>query len=158
MCSEDINRLILKAGDADGICSQQLLTKIIRFACLKTGVQIRNSALTVEAITHENGCLLLVTVKSERNKRVTYRIKKKKECVCYIFDSADAFLNAYEYLRSNTKALRHCRIFIRDDGRYIIFPDGFLFPEKTDRFLCEYGVKKRKSRLFFAILAEKNSC
>ena len=157
LCRDDISGLSLTlSGGATDRYTESLLLRIVRFACSKTGIQLQDRPLLIEALEHKNGCLLLVTLTAERKDRVTYRIKKKKDCLIYIFDDPDAFLSAYEYLRSKRRMLRYCKIISLSNKKYIIAPLGFSFPERIDRFLCEYGTKKKKNPLFLAILNEKN--
>ena len=158
LCRDDISELSLSlSGGVSDRHTERLLLRIVRFACSKTGIQAQDRPLLIEALEHKNGCLLLVTLTAERKDRAIYRIKKKKDCFLYIFDDPDAFLSAYEYLRARRRILRHCKIISLSERRHIIASLGFSFPEKIDRFLCEYGRKKRKDPLILAIISEKNS-
>ena len=96
------------------------------------GLDCRGKSYSIEALPAQNGCLLIISVRTVRRRRV-YRIKRKKTTDLCIFFDADAML---DYLGAG-RLPGGCAVYAYD-GRYVLLPPSALSESDTAR-LGEYG-------------------
>lgn len=114
--------------------SRKILSRLLTLACSKTGLSPENKRMTVEAIPHGSGCLLLLTMREKKRRR--YRIKKTARACCCVFDNSEALIGAVSALCGFT--LPESSIYCYEDCYYLFF-DGAL-PAYIAALLEEYGV------------------
>ncbi len=73
--------------------SRRILSRLLKLACTKTGVNVNNKRMYVEALPHKSGCLILLTL-TEKNSRRIYRIKKSDKSYCCVFSAAEDLIRA----------------------------------------------------------------
>lgn len=151
MCNSDIKQLM-------GVIDRKtdLLEIVARFACNKTGIEVNNSNLLIEKITHQNGYLLLVTIKADGGNRVKYKINKTPKYVCYYFDDIDNFLTAYNYIKRYKTLFNSCNTIVLNNNKFVITFENIIPKDSINHFMCEYGRRKIINRLSYAILQEKS--
>lgn len=151
MCNSDIEQLMCVIDQ-----KTDLLEIVARFACNKTGIEISNSNLLIEKIAHQNGYLLLVTIKADGGNRVKYKLSKIPKFVCYYFDNTDDFLTVYNYVKVYKALLDSCNIVMLNNNKFVIAFENTIPKGNINQFMCEYGRRKIINRLSYAILQEKS--
>jgi len=73
--------------------SKKILKRLLTLACNKAGLNIADKKILVEAMPQENGCLILLTLVSQTNRKV-YKIKKQRKNLCYIFEDTESLISA----------------------------------------------------------------
>ena len=76
LCKEDMDNFSLDISDMS-FCdehSRKVLLRLLQLASRKTGVEMHKGAVLLEALPHNCGCLLLVTVmeKTKRKRRDSF--------------------------------------------------------------------------------------
>lgn len=118
--------------------SRKILLRIMQIACRKTGIETRGKSVSIEALSFDEDCYILVTV-TQKSRR-TYRVKKNDESVCYLLGESANFLETVEKLyRQNVYCNRNSAYFY--DSRYYLIFDYPTIPKKLRRVLSEYGEK-----------------
>ena len=143
--SLDYNSLSL-----NDIHSRKILLRILQVACMKSGIELKNKNVKLEAMTLEKECYILITF--ERKHRKIYRVKKKSEVVCYYLGESANFLNTIEKLYRQNVYCNKNSAYLYDKGYYLIF-DYPAIPHKLKRVLSEYG-EKREGHSFCARVKE----
>jgi len=131
--SLDFDRLSL-----NDIHSRRILLRIMQIACRKSGIEMKGRSISIEALSLDGGCYLLVTV-SEKHRH-TYRIKKSDACVCYHLGNSNNFLDTIEKLHKQNVYCNKNSAYEYGDEYYLIF-DYPSIPQKLKRILSEYGHK-----------------
>ncbi len=130
--SIDFNTLSL-----DDLHSRKILLRILQLACMKSGIELRGRSVSLEALSLDEGCYLLVTVEKHRR---TYRMKKSGDCICYSLGASDNFLDTLEKLYRQNVCCNKNSAYIYNSEYYLIF-DYPSIPRKLKRVLSEYGEK-----------------
>ncbi|MCH5303573.1 MAG: adaptor protein MecA [Ruminococcus sp.] len=97
--------------------SRRILSRLLKLACTKTGMSVLNKKMYVEALPHESGCLILLTL-TEKSSRRVYKIKKSDKSYCCIFPDVEAMINASVALEKFT--LQSGRVYLSDNKYYLI--------------------------------------
>ncbi len=99
--------------------SRRILSRLLKLACNKTGMNVINKRMFVEALPHKSGCLILLTLTEKTSRRV-YRIKKSDKSYCCVFDNAEDLIRASIALKrfSDTKGVVYL-----EDGKYYLIID-----------------------------------
>ena len=118
--------------------SRKILLRIMQIACRKTGIETRGKSVSIEALSFDEDCYILVTV-SQKSRR-TYRMKKNDESVCYFLGESANFLETLEKLYRQNVCCNRNSAYLCDNRYYLIF-DYPSIPKKLRRVLSEYGEK-----------------
>lgn len=127
LCSEDMEDFKLKFNDMS-FCSEhskRILLRLLQLACSKAGVSFERKTVLMEALPHNSGCLLLLTM-MEKNRRKTYKVKKIKEHPCFVFENAEELLSAAENLQTRGVSLRDNSLWVLDGKYYLMFNYPFV--------------------------------
>ena len=122
LCDEDLQNFRLNIGEMSfcNECSRRVLLRLLQLAGREAGVDSAGKTALIEALPLKNGCLLLVTF-ADKSKRKTYKAKRIKHKVVYVFDNAEDLLCAAEALyQRNIKPCQNS-LFIYEDSYYVIF-------------------------------------
>lgn len=119
----------------DDVNSRRILMRILRLACVKTGLELGGRSVVLEAVSFDDECYLLVTVKEGHRKR--YKIKNK-ESLCYHLGNSSNFLDTVEQLYKQNVCCNHNSAYEYKNEYYLIF-DYPSIPSKLKRILLEFG-------------------
>lgn len=111
------------------------------------GLDHRGKSYLVEALPSRDGCLLIISVRSVKRRRV-YRVKRRKARELCVFFHADAML---DYRRSVQPAGGYA--VYRYEGHYVLLPSASAPSAMTER-LSEYGEIYPVSETVFARIRE----
>lgn len=139
LCKEDMDSFDLNLGNMS-FCdehSRKVLLRLLQLACSKTGIELRKGAVLLEALPHNCGCLLLVTV-MEKSKRKRYKVKKYREFPVFVFDNAETLLTCAEAVGDNTVGILRNSLWLYE-GRYCLVFDYPVLQPSLWRVLSEYG-------------------
>lgn len=121
--------------------SRRILLRLLTLACTKTGVNIENKKMIVEALPHPNGCLILLTL-TPKNKRKIYKIKRSPKNLCCIFKDSEALIQASVAL-SRKSALPENSVYLYKDKYCLIVADKpvslsalAMLEEFSESFVC----------------------
>lgn len=110
------------------------------------GLDHQGKSYLVEALPSRGGCLLIISVRGVKRRRV-YRIKRQKVRELCVFFHADAML---EYWRSAQRAGYAVYLY---EGRYVLLPAASV-PDSMTARLSEYGELFPVSEAVFARIRE----
>lgn len=154
LCNEDMQDYKLKFNDMS-FCSEhskRILLRLLRLACLKAGVNFERKTWLLEALPHNSGCLLLVTM-LEKKHRKTYKVKRLREYACFVFDSAENLLAAAEVLGTRSVTLHSNSLWLVKGKYYLIF-DYPVVSAQVSTFLREYCEKLWCSKVSISRIKE----
>lgn len=138
--------------------SRSIIKDILLFAGMAKGMEINGKNLFVEAMTHNSGCLFIVTILSDFIKppQRRYRIKKSVGTLIYGFDDTESFLSvieklySYGYIFENSKAYYcPCRYYL------VIYHNGGI-PMKALSVMEEFGTRELSGKVNLAQIEEKS--
>ncbi len=155
LCTEDMADFSLQFGKMSfhDSHSRIILSRLLSIACTKTGLAVEDKSLLVEALPHQNGCLLLITAVPKRTKRKIYKIKKSASLPCYCFKNAENLLSAIEKLNGgNSFYCGNCAYLYKD--KYFIVFDYPALSIKTKMILSEFSTVCTGSKSFIARVKE----
>ncbi len=127
LCSEDMDDFKLRFSDMS-FCSEhskRILLRLLQLACNRAGVSFERKTVLMEALPHNSGCLLLLTM-MEKSRRKTYRVKKIKEYPCFVFDNAENLLSAAENLQMRSISLHGNSLWLLKGKYYLMFDYPFV--------------------------------
>lgn len=128
LSQEDMRRYAFRLEDNAPLTALQKLMHHVGDVC---GLDHRGKSYLVEALPSRAGCLLIITVRAVKRRRV-YRIKRRLTRALYVFFDADAML---DFLREGMKSGFS---LYRYEGRYVLLP-GLSAGEEELARLTEYG-------------------
>lgn len=111
------------------------------------GLDHRGKSYLVEALPCPNGCLLIISVRRIRRRRV-FRVKRQKAYELCVFFSADAMLDYWQ----NSQRQGGYAVY-RYEGQYVLLP-SLSVSEKINAKLSEYGELYPVSETVFARIRE----
>lgn len=111
------------------------------------GLDHRGKSYLIEALPSKSGCLLIISVRQVKRRRV-YRIKRDRTRQLCVFFHADAMLDyrLSEHQQSGYAVYRY-------DGRYVLLPSRSASESAIGR-LSEYGELYPVSEVVFARVRE----
>ena len=154
LCKEDMDNFSLDISDMS-FCdehSRKVLLRLLQLASRKTGVEMHKGAVLLEALPHNCGCLLLVTV-MEKTKRKIYKVKRTTEYPVYVFESAENLLSCVEKMGNNNALPCWNSLWLKDKRYYLIF-DYPVLKTVYSGVLCEYGRKVRATEIYLSRIRE----
>ncbi|MBQ7999957.1 MAG: adaptor protein MecA [Ruminococcus sp.] len=154
LCSEDMENFQLRFNDMS-FCSEhsrKVLLRLMRLACSKTGMELNTGAVLMEALPHQSGCLLLVTLMSE-SKRKTYKVKRFKEFPCFVFERAEEMLSCAESLGSKDISLHRNSLWLYN-GRYYLMFDYPAISDVCRGLICEYAREIKSTAIILSRIRE----
>lgn len=116
--------------------SRKILGSILSLACTKTGISAKGRRMTVEALPHPDGCLILLTLEDSRKRRV-YKIKRRTQAVCAVFENAENLIRAASALGGGGKAPDSSLYYYRD--KYCLIFDSLYIPHCVMNILGEFS-------------------
>lgn len=81
--------------------SNKILKRLLTLACTKTGLNITDKKILVEAIPQEKGCLILLTLLPKTHRKI-YKIKKERKNLCYVFEDTESLISASKAISGNS--------------------------------------------------------
>lgn len=155
LCTEDMKDFSLKF-DTIGFSdphSRKILTRLLTLACSKTGMKMDNKSMIVEALPHETGCLILLTITPRKSGKKLYKIKKLQSKLCYVFDDSEDFLNVVSILSKARIYFYSNSVYFYNNKYYLVF-DYPSVPKRARAVLSEYASVKKCNKIFSAKLRE----
>jgi len=155
LCFEDMKDFSLRF-DTIGFRdphSRKILNRLLTLACNKTGLSIQNRSLLVEALPHESGCLILLTVKQKAQRKKVYKIKKVRNNLCYSFTDSNDFLDAICLLYKERPYNYSNSAYFYSNKYYLMF-DYPSLPKRMRIILNEFAAPKKWNKVFAAKLKE----
>lgn len=155
LCNQDMDDYQLEFSQLgfQNTHSKKILNRLIRIVCTKTGLSTENKKLLMEALPHQNGCLILVTFMEKRTSREKYKLKRPKESVCFSFEKIEDFLNSTALLYRENIYFHSSKAYLHKGLYYLVF-DYYPIPKKAKRILNEFGKKQKCTKLLLSTLKE----
>lgn len=140
LCDEDMRDFALDYAtlSLNDFHSRKILMRILNLACFKTGIEVQNKNIFVEAMPLDKGCVLLLTVSDSR--RHSYKIKGTQKSVCYCLGDSKNFLDTMERLYRQNVCCNKNSAYLYNGDYYLVF-DYPSVPKKIKLILGEYGVR-----------------
>ena len=140
--------------------SRKILMRILHLACFKSGIEINNKNILMEALPYFGGCSILLTV-TEKAGRKTYRIKRNKS-ICFRLGDSKNFLDTIEVLYHQNVCCNKNSVYIYNNEYYLIF-DYTNIPKKLRIVLSEYAmyfssnIEAARIKEYGKLICEKNA-
>lgn len=141
LCTEDMEDFKLRFSDMS-FCSEhskRILLRLLQLACTKAGVSFERKTVLMEALPHNSGCLLLLTMMDKKSRK-TYRVKKIKEYPCFVFENSENLLSAAECIQTRSVSLRSNSLWLIKGKYYLMFDCPFV-QKDVCALLREYAAK-----------------
>lgn len=154
LCAQDMKDYSLEFDTmslSDPQC-KKAISSILSIACDKTGFNIKNGNLLIEALPYDNGCLILLSNEKKSDRRV-YKIKKNSHSLCCVFDELESFIKAVLSLSDMSFSFYPNSAYFYSDKYYLIF-ERPVIPKKSRVMLSEYAKIMMCGRAFTARLKE----
>ena len=154
LCNEDMENFSLRFNNLS-FCdehSRKVLVRLTQLACVKTGLQLNKSAVLMEALPHQSGCLLLLTV-LEKSQRKVYKVKRYRFFYCFVFESAEEVLSCAETLGECGFTLNRNSLWLFENRYYLIF-DYPVLHKASKGVLCEYGKEAERTAISLSRIKE----
>lgn len=154
LCSEDMENFELRFNDMS-FCdehSRKVLLRLMRLACMKTGVEMRKGAVLLEALPHKSGCLLLVTL-MEKSERKVYKVKRLRSYPCFEFANAEDLLCCAESLGSKAISMHRNSLWLCKNRYYLMF-DYPVLSNVCRGLICEYAQEIKSTAVTLSRIRE----
>lgn len=157
LCSKDMEMFALEFDSMSlkDSHTRQVLKKLLQLAGAKTGLHITNKSLVIEVMQHKDGCLILITIKNQQEKRRTYKIKRSGRKIMFFFENSEELLTVIEKLYVKGKIFESSDCYRNGNGYYLILTYSSISP-CCGCLLGEYASESSKSLLDIARV--KESC
>lgn len=154
LCAQDMKNYSLEFDtmDFEKPHCKKILTRLLAIACEKTGFNIDDGYLLVEALPYDNGCLILITASEKRGRRI-YKIKKNNRSLCCVFEDTESFITAVLQLAKSGLSLYPNSAYFYNEKYYLVFACPAL-PKRARVLLSEYARVMLCNRSFAARLSE----
>lgn len=128
LAAEDMRRYSLRFDDT---VPQNSLKDLLLYVGEVCGLDHRGKSYLIEALPSRRGCLLIISVRSVKRRKI-YRIKRSRTREICVFFHTDAML---DFLRCG---MRGGYALYRYEEKYILLPGLAVGGDEIAR-LCEYG-------------------
>lgn len=155
LCDEDMRDYKLQFNGMS-FCSEhskRVLLRLLQLACMRAGINYRSKTVLMEALPHQSGCLILVTM-LESKKRKTYKVRRIKEQPCFVFESAEELLCSAEDIYRQEMKLYSNSLWLCE-GKYQLVFDYPLLQDRVRRILGEYAEEHRITRVGVSRIKER---
>ena len=125
--------------DASDSRSMSILSHLSRAACKDKGIPTAGKRLSVEALSMNDGCYLLVTVGAGGAKGKRFR--SRCATLCYRFERVGSFLDCLSLLHRAGIACAKSRAYEHHGAYYLVFGYPTL-PRQARVLLSEFDAKK----------------
>lgn len=132
----------------------QFLKTILRQACAETGIHWQNKRLLLEALPHEKGCLLLLTISEPHHPRKVYHIKRNLYCTSYCFHHAEHLLHCVQALYRLHEKHPFSAVYRLHKDYYLVLPSTLPLSRRCLGMVHEFADSRHTGRLFFSFLRE----
>lgn len=132
--------------------SKKVLARLLTLACVKTGICIKGKKMLVEALPHPEGCLILMTLRAERERKY-YRIKRGSRNLCCVIDSAEELMNLCSAL-CRLKGVPDSSVYFYDD-RYYLVAESVLVSPFIMRVFGEFSSRVAVDNILAAKVGER---
>ena len=143
---DDMTRYSIDFSSDDCGGVQQGLTRLMVRVGEACGLDHRDKSYLIEALPAGDACLLIISVRTVKRRRI-YRIKRVKTVDCCVILSCDDLLDVLRLDR-----IGGFRLYGYAD-RYYLFPDR-PFSDHTRAILNEYGAVRSLNAVAAARIAE----
>lgn len=143
---DDMRRYSLRLEDDAGKVQSGLKDLLCRVGEI-CGLDHRGRSYLIEALPSPKGCLLIISVRRVKRRRV-FRVKRQKVRELCVFFHADAMLDYWQ----NAKRQGGYAVY-RYEGRYVLLP-ALSAAENMTAQLSEYGELYPVSEAVFARVRE----
>lgn len=150
LCDEDMRRYSLCFDESASATAglKSLLSRVGEMC----GLDHRGKSYLVEALPSPKGCLLIISIRTVKRRRV-YRIKRQRARQLCVFFHADAMLDYFTAVICRKGSHRDGYDVYRYQGRYVLLP-AFAVSERVTARLSEYGELYPVSEAVFARIRE----
>ncbi len=141
LCDEDMKSLHLdyQSLDIKDDHSGKVLKQLLLLAELETGINIRNKKITVEALSFENGCILLVTVAVKpKLSGHHYTVRTQPHIFIAEFREIDDLFGCMEQLKNKNMYIPHSELYLYNNKYYLIFISKIAIRKKLCHLLTEF--------------------
>lgn len=131
--------------------SKKILKRLLTLACNKTGLNITDKKILVEAMPQEKGCLILLTVIPEYHRKI-YKIKKQRKNLCYVFEDTEALISASRAFSGNM--LQPANSVYLWDGKYAVVLENVVENKALFAKFREFSCQTLKGKIHTARIKE----
>lgn len=144
LCGKDMKDFSLdfETLSLDDYHSRKILLRIMQIACFKSGIDVKNKEVLMEALPISEGCCILMTV-TERRPHRHYKLKKNSKSLCYCLGDSKNFLDTIEKLYKQNVYCNKNSAYLFEGDYYLIF-DYPSIPQKLRIVLGEYAEKREE--------------
>lgn len=141
LCDEDMKNFSL---NYDTLClkdphSNKILKQLLLLAEIKTGIEIHNKKIMVEAMNFENGCILLVTLSLRENlKYRRYKIKTVPYIFIAEFKNIETLFLCIEKLRDKSLYIPPSWLYVFNGKYELIFVSKITLRQRLHHLLTEF--------------------
>lgn len=136
--------------------TRKLLRRLMTLAGIKTGIDILDKSLYIEAMPYDMGCVLLITVNAPRPKEEPkkYRIKKDLNYTMFTFENTDDFLTSVRSLYEQGHIFTGSMVYHYKDKYCLIIYAQSAIPSKIKNHLLEFSESSTTQKIAIARVLE----
>ena len=132
--------------------SSKILKRLLNLACAKTEISTAHRKILVEAVPHDTGCLILLTLIPDIKRKV-YKVKKKKQCLCFIFNNTENLIRCC--CASGNLKITEKNSLYSFDGKYAIIFENIEKHQKNLSLIWEFSDNVITDKIQCAKIEEK---
>lgn len=134
--------------------SRMVLKELMYHASIKTGINLKDKKVLIEALKYEHGCILLLTVSEKSKKRKTYHVKYYNDSYIFTFNNAENFLSCIKALYHIQKDTFSSSAFLYNQNYYLVIKTASPLKAKYTNTIHEFCTNAKRGNLFNAFLLE----
>lgn len=133
--------------------SRSVLKKLISQASDKTGIELSEKRLFIEALKYEHGFILLITL-SEKEHTKKFRIKRYDNSYIFVFVSAEELLRCINALYRMKSRSFLSSVYWCGNKYYLEIKSNNTLHEKYLRTISEFSSARRRGSFYSSMLLE----
>lgn len=155
LCKSDLEKLNItfEELDSSGVHSRRVLRALLLDAFTKTGIDISGKRILIEAMKHDHGCLMVITV-TPKSGRKKYRIKRHTESYVFVFGTVEDILCCIGVLYSTGGKHFSSSVFLYGGKYYLSISASPSLSKKYVHIISEFSCKRRTCGLYVSFLLE----
>lgn len=137
--------------------SGKVLRLLLVRAALSTGTSLINKHVTIEAMKHDRGCLLLLTLSEKRKRGRIFKVNRLRDVLTFVFCDVESFLRCVSALNKLGEKRTVSSAFLCSGKYYLVLSSPSAIKSRVVNTAMEFSSRNIEGRAFASHLCEHGS-
>ncbi len=159
LCSQDMEQcgITFESLSLSDPHSENILRRLLIKAALSTGVSLKDKHITIEALKHDLGCMLLLTLSDKKRHGRIFKVNRARDVLTFSFGNVESFLRCAVALNRLNEKMTASSAFCCGGKYYLVISSPLAIKSRVVNTAMEFALRKIGGKAFAAHLNEHGS-